>query len=95
MKQRTKKRTTRRGEQTRVKDEDTLEGWPPFTVFLTCNNRGRLYHRTKSQAANILAIKAEALCGVHVYHDANMRRTWEDIEAVDVCTTCKDLAGSF
>ncbi len=95
MRDRTKKRVTRRGKPVRVLDEDTLEGWPPFTIFLTCNNRGRLWHRAAKQSANILAVPMATLCGTKVYQGAEMRRTWEDLESVEVCTTCAERAADF
>jgi len=95
MRDRKKRQTTRRGRAVRVIDEDTLEGWPTFTIFLTCNNRGRLWHSAAKQSLNILAVRMVTLCGANVHQGAEMRRAWDDLSTVEVCTTCEEAAKAF
>lgn len=92
---RRKRQETRRGKPTRVIDEDTLEGWPPRTVFMTCSTRSDLHHATKVQALNILAIPPATLCGAKPYAGSEMRREWHGETVANICTTCKEIAIEF
>ena len=82
----------RQGKITRVVDEETLEGWPSRTVFLTCSTRSDLYHVAKRQGFNMLAIPMMTLCGAEPYTGAHMRRDWDDTETANVCTKCRELS---
>ena len=83
------------GHVARVVDEDTIEGWAPFTVFMTCSTRSDLWHVAARQSHAMITMPKAALCGAKPYHGAECRQEWLDIKEIKVCNRCRDKAIDF
>lgn len=88
-------RQPRQGVPVRVQDEDTLEGWPPRTVFMTCNPRSELWHLAGQQAFGAIVMPKLTACGVRPYQAAGCRRDWIGFDVVLVCASCRSIAADF
>ncbi len=85
-------RASSSGDLVKVLDDDTIEGWPPGAVFMTCSARSDLWHVAARQGAGVLTIPSRALCGAKPYHGAECRQDWpEEVgQMVKVCKRCID-----
>ena len=80
----------------KIIDEDTVDGFAPWTVFMICNKRSDLWHVAKTQSMGALIVSDETLCGIKPYKQhAESKNNWESIEQIKVCQTCKSMVGKF
>ena len=76
----------------KVIDEDTVETFPRLTVFMMCNKRATVWHLPASQPLSPLVVPSRALCGVKPYGQAaDVRRSWDGFEKVNICEKCEKL----
>ena len=95
MAKRKKSRQYRQGTATNVADDDTICGWAPHTVFMTCATRGQLWHVADRQTMNTIIMPKMTACGIKPYQGAECRREWAGFDAVLVCSTCRSIAVDF
>ena len=88
----TRPRLYRKGERTRVIDDETLEGWPPETVFMTCTARGALWHVPDRRMISTIVMPKRTLCGAIPYLGAECRSDWLGLDSALVCLTCRAIA---
>jgi hypothetical protein len=73
-------------------DEDTVDGFPRLTVFMMCNKRATVWHLPSVQPLSALVVPSLTLCGIRPYaQGADVKRSWDDVDGVNVCINCEQL----
>lgn len=86
----------RSGELRQLIDEDTVDGFASWTVFMTCGKRSDLWHVANTQSAQAIVVPKATLCGLTPYmQGADVKSEWSEYDRVNVCTTCSELVGEL